>query len=103
MKTTLFTGLTVSLLIAASAVAAQSPAGGAPAGGPPAEGGKMPTGAEFIAQMDTNKDGVADKKEAAANERFAADFDKADANHDGKVTADEMTKFFAAMAASAGH
>lgn len=86
---------TVAMLLTATSLNAQTT--GAPAGGPPPDGSKMPTGAEFIAQIDKNNDGVADKSEAASQERFAADFDKVDVDHDGKITPEEMTVFFAGM------
>ena len=41
------------------------------------------------AKIDTNGDGVIDRKEAAANPRFAEHFDKLDPNKDGRITADE--------------
>ncbi|MFT4077580.1 MAG: hypothetical protein QM647_18785 [Asticcacaulis sp.] len=99
MKRHLYSLLTTPLLFFALGAFAQAPDTGAPpAGGPPPDG-QMPTGAEFIARLDTNKDGVADKTEAAADPRFAGDFDKIDTDHDGHVTPQEMTTFFAAMGA----
>ncbi len=41
------------------------------------------------AKVDTNGDGVIDRKEAAANPRMAEHFDKLDANKDGRITAEE--------------
>lgn len=40
-------------------------------------------------KLDTNGDGVIDRKEAAANPRMAAHFDTLDVNKDGRITADE--------------
>jgi hypothetical protein len=42
-----------------------------------------------MAQLDTNKDGVIDRSEAAKAPKFAEHFDKLDANRDGRITAEE--------------
>ena len=51
-------------------------------------GGKGGQG-DRMAQLDTNKDGVIDRSEAAKAPKFAEHFDKLDANKDGRITADE--------------
>ena len=46
---------------------------------------------EWWAKVDADHDGSIDKQEAAANApRLARDFDKMDANGDGKITAEEL-------------
>jgi Ca2+-binding EF-hand superfamily protein len=42
-----------------------------------------------MAQLDTNKDGVIDRSEAAKAPKFAEHFDKLDANKDGRITVEE--------------
>jgi uncharacterized protein (DUF2249 family) len=42
-----------------------------------------------MAKIDTNGDGAIDRSEAAAHPRMAEQFDKLDANKDGRITADE--------------
>ena len=44
-----------------------------------------------LTQLDRNKDGSVDKREARASARFAAIFDKADTNKDGKLDAAELS------------
>jgi Ca2+-binding EF-hand superfamily protein len=62
---------------------AQTAPGGAPAGRPAAgQPGHHP-------KLDANGDGIIDRAEAAKSPRFAQMFDKFDANHDGKLSADE--------------
>ncbi len=53
-----------------------------------ARGGKGGHG-DRMAQLDTNKDGVIDRSEAAKVPKFAEHFDKLDANKDGRITAEE--------------
>ena len=53
-----------------------------------ARGGKGGHG-DRMAQLDTNKDGIIDRSEAAKAPKFAEHFDKLDANKDGRITADE--------------
>lgn len=45
--------------------------------------------AQRRAAIDTNRDGVIERSEAAANPRMARAFDRIDRNHDGHLTADE--------------
>jgi hypothetical protein len=50
-------------------------------------------GAGFV-QLDTNRDGFIEKTEAARSPGLVGIFDKADANHDGKL---DQTEFMAAQ------
>ena len=50
-----------------------------------------------FAKLDKNKDGFISREEAAADKNVAALFTKADTNHDGKLTEDELTKARAAQ------
>ena len=50
-----------------------------------------------FAKLDKNKDGFISRQEAAADKNVAALFSKADTNHDGKLTEDELTKARAAQ------
>jgi Ca2+-binding EF-hand superfamily protein len=80
-KTLLALGLAIAC--AAPVLLAQTAPGAAPAGRPAAgQPGHHP-------KLDANGDGVIDRAEAAKSPRFAGQFDKFDANHDGKLTADE--------------
>jgi Ca2+-binding EF-hand superfamily protein len=45
---------------------------------------------EIFKRLDTNRDGVISKDEAAGAERIAKSFDTLDADHDGMITQDEM-------------
>lgn len=51
-----------------------------------------PSPAEFIKEMDKNGDGALSKEEMSGMP-FAADFEKMDANKDGKVNASEFENF----------
>jgi Ni/Co efflux regulator RcnB len=51
---------------------------------------QMPAPADLIKAWDKNGDGVVDKDEWVAAGRKAERFDLVDANHDGKVTAEEL-------------
>ncbi len=52
---------------------------------PPAAGKRAP----HHARIDANGDGVIDRSEAAKAPKFAEQFDKLDANKDGRITAEE--------------
>lgn len=52
---------------------------------PPASGKRAP----HHAKIDANGDGVIDRSEAAKAPKFAEQFDKLDANKDGRITAEE--------------
>ena len=78
--------LLVSILTSASLAMAQ-PGQGAKANGP--QNGRM-TPAEKFAKLDTNRDGVISKAEAAVAGRFAKHFDRLDANRDGMLTVAEL-------------
>ena len=77
------------LLILAAASAAVLAAGVAHA--------QAPAPADIIKQWDTNKDGAVDKAEWVAAGRPAERFDMVDANHDGKITAEELADAMAKM------
>lgn len=47
-------------------------------------------GGGAFSRLDTDKDGTISRAEAQANKHLGKDFDRADANHDGKVTPDEL-------------
>jgi len=68
--------------------------GGAEGGGPPAAGaggaGGRPSPEAMIQRLDTNKDGVITKDESD----MRGNFDKVDADADGKVTVEELKKSF---------
>jgi len=81
------------LILAAAAAALLAGAGGAAA---------QPSAADIIKQWDTNKDGVVDKAEWVAAGRPAERFDVVDANHDGKITAEELAAAMAARAKQGG-
>ena len=85
----------LGLLMAATAACSQQP----PEGGPPPEGAHRgpPKAEDVIARLDTDKDGAISKDEAAANPRLAEHFDTIDADHDGKLTAAELTAAFSKM------
>jgi hypothetical protein len=83
--------LALGLLMTATAACSQQP----PEGGPPPGG--PPKAENIIAKLDTDKDGAISKTEVAADQRLAEHFDQADSNHDGKVTAAELTAFFSTM------
>ena len=84
MRKIVFAAAVAAALAAAGAVTAQ-----------PAPGQGPPDPAAVIARMDTNKDGAIQKDEAKG--RLADAFDMIDANHDGKITAEELAAAFAAM------
>ncbi|MFT4076153.1 MAG: hypothetical protein QM647_11540 [Asticcacaulis sp.] len=86
--------MAIGLMMAATAVCAQQAPDGPPPGGP--QGGP-PKAEDLIARLDTDKDGAISKAEAAADSRFAEHFDMIDADHDGKVTAAELTDAFSKM------
>ena len=50
-----------------------------------------------FATLDKNKDGFVSRQEAQADKNVAALFNRADTNHDGKLTEDELTKARAAQ------
>ncbi|MBK9070783.1 MAG: EF-hand domain-containing protein [Myxococcales bacterium] len=83
--------LLVSILTSASVAMAQ-PGQGAKGGAAPTgpQKGRM-TPAEKFAKLDTNRDGVISKAEAAVAGRFAKHFDQLDANSDGMLTVAELT------------
>ncbi|MBW8815524.1 MAG: EF-hand domain-containing protein [Caulobacterales bacterium] len=56
-----------------------------------------PAPADIIKAWDKNGDGVVDKDEWVAAGRKAERFDLVDANHDGKVTAEELGAAMAKM------
>ncbi|ALL13789.1 hypothetical protein [Caulobacter henricii] len=61
---------------------------------------QMPPPAEIIKAWDKNADGVVDKAEWVAAGRPEDRFAMVDADHDGKVTADELAAAMARMRAS---
>ena len=73
-------GAAPALLAATAAAPASAPAAGQP--GQPGQGRHHP-------KLDANGDGVIDRAEAAKMPRFAEQFDKLDANKDGRITAEE--------------
>jgi hypothetical protein len=94
--------LALGLLMAATAASAQDqqPAPASENAAPAQNGGEHrgpPSAENVIARLDTDKDGVISKTEAAASERMAGRFDTIDTDHDGKLTAAELTAFFATM------
>jgi Ca2+-binding EF-hand superfamily protein len=90
MRTIIFAATAAALMIAGGAASAQ-----------PAPGQGPPDPAAVIARMDTNKDGAIQKDEAQG--RLAERFDMIDANHDGKITAEELAAAMAAMRAQRQH
>jgi Ca2+-binding EF-hand superfamily protein len=82
-------------LIILAATAASLLAAGGVACAQPAPGQGPPDPAAVIARMDANKDGAIQKDEAQG--RLAERFDAIDADHDGKITAEELAAAFAAM------
>ncbi|MGN6152666.1 MAG: hypothetical protein ACTHOH_11775 [Lysobacteraceae bacterium] len=83
MKRTTLLALGLAIAGAAPVLLAQTAPGTAPAARPAAgQPGHHP-------KLDVNGDGVIDRAEAAKSPRFAGMFDKLDANHDGRLTADE--------------
>jgi hypothetical protein len=81
-------------VLAVGGVASAQPAP-APAPAPAAAPQGPPDPAAIVARMDTNKDGAIQKDEAQG--RLADAFDMIDANHDGKITAEELGAALAAM------
>ncbi|THD55763.1 EF-hand domain-containing protein [Phenylobacterium sp.] len=59
--------------------------------------GQMPSAADLIKMWDKNGDGVVDKAEWVAAGRPAERFDLVDANHDGKITVEELAAAMAKM------
>lgn len=51
-----------------------------------------PAGAPARAKLDSNGDGAIDRTEAAAHPKLATQFDRLDANRDGRLTADERPR-----------
>jgi len=80
MRTIIFAAATAALLAAGAVTHAQAP-----------------DPAQIIKAWDKNGDGVVDKDEWVAAGRPAERFDMVDANHDGKVTAEELTAAMAKM------
>jgi hypothetical protein len=76
-----------AVLAAVALPALAQPADGAPPAG--AGAGPRDPAARFAA-MDTNKDGTISKDEWVAAGRREQGFDRIDANHDGKITPEEM-------------
>jgi hypothetical protein len=56
-----------------------------------------PKGGQTWASVDTDADGTISKTESAANAGLAQVFDQADADKDGKLTADEYKAYVAAQ------
>ena len=73
--------------------------GGKKRGGGNRRGG-MPTAAGIMKQLDANGDGAIQKSEAKGG--LAANFDKADANKDGKIDAAELGRAMSAMRRGGG-
>jgi hypothetical protein len=78
-----------TLILAAAAVALTAAAGTAAA--------QMPSPDQIIKAWDSNGDGSVSKDEWTAAGRPADRFDRVDANHDGKVTAEELGQAMAKM------
>ncbi len=78
-----------TILFAAAAAGVLAAAGGASA--------QAPDPATIIKSWDKNGDGAVSKDEWIAAGRPAERFDAVDANHDGKVTAEELAAAMAAM------
>lgn len=78
-----------TLILAASAAALLATAGSASA--------QTPDPATIVKTWDKNGDGAVSKDEWVAAGRPAERFDIVDANHDGKVTADELAAAMARM------
>ncbi len=101
LKKTLL-ALTMGLLMTAGVASAQdqqmTPSSDSAA--PAQNGGEHrgpPSAEKTIARLDTDKDGTISKAEAAGNPHMAGRFDTIDADHDGKLTAAELTAFYATM------
>lgn len=62
---------------------------------------QMPSPAEMIKQFDKNGDGALSKEEAAAFP-MPLDFDKADTNKDGKISAEEFDAYMKSVMGSGG-
>ena len=77
------------LILAASAAALLASAGAASA--------QMPAPTDIIKAWDKDGDGAVSKDEWVAAGRPAERFDIVDANHDGKITVDELTAAMKAM------
>lgn len=96
MKNNLKTVLTVFSMLLCFSVFAQGPPGGGGQGG--RGGGKgqdrggKPDASEILSKLDTNKDEVIDKDEAANEKRgkIAEDFDAIDTNGDEVIDLDEL-------------
>lgn len=58
---------------------------------------QAPDPATILKAWDTNGDGAVDKAEWVAAGRPAERFDRVDANHDGKVTTEELAAAMAKM------
>ena len=80
MRTIIFAAAATAVLAVAGVASAQAPAP-----------------ADIIKNWDKNGDGAVDKAEWVAAGRPAERFDAVDANHDGKVTAEELAAAMAAM------
>jgi len=80
MRTIIFAAAAAAVLATAGVASAQAPAP-----------------ADIIKNWDKNGDGAVDKAEWTAAGRPAERFDAVDANHDGKVTAEELAAAMAAM------
>ncbi|HEX7946817.1 MAG TPA: EF-hand domain-containing protein [Phenylobacterium sp.] len=78
-----------TIIFAAAATAVLAVAGVASA--------QAPSPADIIKNWDKNGDGAVSKDEWIAAGRPAERFDAVDANHDGKVTAEELAAAMAAM------
>ena len=83
-----------TIIFAAAATAVLAVAGVASA--------QAPSPADIIKNWDKNGDGAVSKDEWIAAGRPAERFDAVDANHDGKVTAEELAAAMAAMKARQG-
>jgi Ca2+-binding EF-hand superfamily protein len=80
MRTVIFAAAAAALLASAGAVSAQAP-----------------DPAQIVKAWDKDGDGSVSKDEWVAAGRPAERFDLVDANHDGKVTADELSAAMAKM------
>ena len=78
-----------TIIIAAAAAVGIAAAGAASA--------QMPSPADMVKNWDKNGDGAVSKDEWIAAGRPGERFDAVDANHDGKVTAEELAAAMAAM------
>lgn len=82
-----------TLILAASAAALLA----APLLAPATASAQAPDPATIIKNWDKNGDGAVSKDEWVAAGRPAERFDMVDANHDGKITAEELTAAMARM------